>query len=66
MVMMEDKGLRVNAGKTKVMICSTGLDLCRVEVSSHALSVVLEWATTTSTAKAAKTGFIRDAEGSED
>ena len=24
---MEKKGLRVNAGKTKVMICSTGLDL---------------------------------------
>ena len=25
--MMEKKGLRVNAGKTKVMICGTGLDL---------------------------------------
>ena len=24
---MEEKGLRVNAGKTKVMICGTGLDL---------------------------------------
>ena len=24
---MEKKGLRVNAGKTKVMICGTGLDL---------------------------------------
>ena len=24
---MEKKGLRVNAGKTKVMICDTGLDL---------------------------------------
>ena len=24
---MEKKGLRVNAGKTKIMICSTGLDL---------------------------------------
>ena len=24
---MEKKGLRVNAGKTKLMICDTGLDL---------------------------------------
>ena len=24
---MEEKGLRVNAGKTKIMICVTGLDL---------------------------------------
>ena len=24
---MEEKGLRVNAGKTKIMICGTGLDL---------------------------------------
>ena len=24
---MEKKGLRINAGKTKVMICGTGLDL---------------------------------------
>ena len=24
---MEKKGLRVNAGKTKIMICGTGLDL---------------------------------------
>ena len=24
---MEEKGLRVNAGKTKIMICDTGLDL---------------------------------------
>ena len=24
---MEDKGLRVNAGKTEIMICGTGLDL---------------------------------------
>ena len=26
---MEEKGLRVNAGKTKIMICGTGLDLLR-------------------------------------
>ena len=24
---MEEKGLRVNAGKAKIMICGTGLDL---------------------------------------
>ena len=43
---MEEKGLRVNAGKTKIMICGTGLDLlqssgefpcaiCRTEVASN-------------------------------
>ena len=39
---MEKKGLRVNAGKTKVMICGTGLDSCRVQANTHALSVVQE------------------------
>ena len=28
---MEKKGLRVNAGKIKVMICGTGLDECRTK-----------------------------------
>ena len=28
---MEKKGLRVNAGKTKIMICGTGLDLLQVQ-----------------------------------
>ena len=32
---MEKKGLRVNAGKTKAMICSTGLDLLRVQLNTH-------------------------------
>ena len=43
---MEEKGLRVNAGKTKIMICGMGLDLlqssgafpcavCRTGVGSH-------------------------------
>ena len=41
---MEEKGLRVNAGKTKIMICGTGLDL----LQSHVLSVALEWAATAS------------------
>ena len=41
---MEKKWLRVNAEKTKVMICSTGLtlDLLRVQVNTHALSVIQE------------------------
>ena len=45
---MEKKGLRVNAGKTKIMICSTGLDLlqssdefpcavCRTGVGSNSI-----------------------------
>ena len=45
---MEKKGLRVNAGKTKVMICGTGLDLlqssgeypcavCRTGVSNNSI-----------------------------
>ena len=33
---MEKKGLKVNAGKTKVMICGTGLDLL------HVMSVIQE------------------------
>ena len=45
---MEEKGLRVNAGKTKIMICGTGLDLpqssgeflyavCRTGVGSNSV-----------------------------
>ena len=36
---MEKKGLWVNAGKTKVMICGTGLDLLQSSGNTHALSV---------------------------
>ena len=61
---MEKKGLRVNAGKTKIMICGTGLDLCRVQASFHALSVALEWAATASSAMAASTGCTKNAVGS--
>ena len=39
---MEKKGVRVNAGNSKVMICGTGLDSCRVLVNIHALSVLLQ------------------------
>ena len=51
---MEKKGLRVNAGKTKIMIYGTGLNL--LQASFHAPSVVLEWAATASSATAASTG----------
>ena len=61
---IKEKGLRVNAGKTKIMICGTGLDLLQVQASSHVLSVALEWAATASSAKAVSTGCIRSAVGS--
>ena len=48
---MEKKGLRVNAGKTKVMICGTGLDLlqssgkypCPVSYRSRQQQHLLQW-----------------------
>ena len=66
---MEKKGLKVNAGKTKIMICGAGLDLlqrtsCRIQASFHAPSVALEWAATASSAVAASTGCTRNAVGS--
>ena len=60
---MEKKGLRVNAGKTKVMICGTGLDLLQSSGEFPALSVIKEFATTASTAVVANTGCIRNAVG---
>ena len=59
---MEEKGLRVNAGKRKIIICSMGLDL--LQGSFHAPSVVPEWAATASSATAASTGYTRNAVGS--
>ena len=38
---MEKKGLRVNAGKSKITICGTGLDLLQAKVSSHVPSAAL-------------------------
>ena len=61
---MEKKGLRVNAGKTKIMICVMGLDLLRVQASFHAPSVALEWAATASSAMAASPGCKKNAVGS--
>ena len=61
---MEKKGLRINAGKTKIIICCTGLDLLQVQASFHAPSVALEWAATASSTMAASTRCIRNAVGS--
>ena len=58
------KGLRVNAGKKKIMICGTGLDSCKVQASFHVPSVALEWAATASSAMAASTRYTRKAVGS--
>ena len=61
---MEKKGLRVNAGKTKIMICGTGLDLLQSSGEFPCASVPLEWAATASSAMAASTGCTRNAVGS--
>ena len=37
---MEKKGQRVNAGKTKIMICGTGLTSCRVQASFHGIETI--------------------------
>ena len=61
---MEEKGLRVNAGKMKIMICGMGLDLLQSSSAFPCPSVTLEWAATVSSAMAASTGCIRNVEGS--
>ena len=53
---MEEKWLRINAGKTRAS--------CRVQASSLASSVALEWTATASSAKAVSTGCTRNAMGS--
>ena len=57
------EGLRVNAGKTKIMICGMQSS-CRVQASFHVPFVTLEWAATASSAMAASTGCTRNAMGS--
>ena len=59
---MEKKGRRVNAQKTKIMICGMGLDL--LQSSGEFPPVALEWAATASSAMAASTGCTRNAVGS--
>ena len=39
---VEEKGLRVNAGKTKIMICGTGLDLLQSS-GEFPCAVVSHW-----------------------
>ena len=59
---MEEKRLRVNAGKTKIMICGTGMNLRQARF--HAPTVAMEWAATASSAMPATTGCTRNAVGS--
>ena len=64
---MEKKRLRVNAGKTKIMICCTGRDGTGPPAEFrrfHVPSVALEWAAKASSAMAASTGCTRNAVGS--
>ena len=61
---MEEKGLRVNAGRTKIMICGTGLDLLQSSGEFPCAVCYTEWAVTASSAKAVSTGCIRSAVGS--
>ena len=61
---MEKKGLRVNAEKTKIMICGTGLDLLQSLCEFPCAVCRLEWAATASSAMAASTGCTRNAVGS--
>ena len=64
---MEEKGLRVNAGKMKIMICGMDLDLLQSSGEfpcAVALEWAREWAATASSAMAASTGCTRNAVGS--
>ena len=47
---MKEKELRVNAGKTKIMICGRSWTSCRVQMSFNVPSAALEWAATASSA----------------
>ena len=59
---MEKKGLRVNAGKTKIMICGMGLLQSSGEFPCAVCRT--EWAVTASSAMAVSTGCTRNAVGS--
>ena len=60
---MEEKGLRVNAGEMKIMICGTGLDLLQSSGQFPCASAILEWTATASSAMSASTGCTRNAVG---
>ena len=51
---MEEKGLRINAGMTKIMSCDCGTGLDLLQASFHVPSVTLEWVATASSAMAAR------------
>ena len=59
-----EKGLRVNSGKTKIMIFGMGLDLLQSSVSFLVPSVALDWAATAFSAMAVSTWCTRNAVGS--
>ena len=61
---MEEKGLRVNAGKTKIMICGTGLDLLQSSGEFPCAVCRTGVAATASSAKVVSTGCIGSAVGS--
>ena len=61
---MERKGLIVNAGKTKIMICGTGLHLLQAKVSSQVPSAALVSAATILNATVTFTGCTRSTVGS--
>ena len=58
---MEEKGLRVNAGKTKVMICDTDMDLLQSSGEFSCCHTGEETTPSNFTAMAANTGYIRNA-----
>ena len=53
-----------DTGKSKIMICGTGLDLLQSSGEFHVPTVTLEWAATASSAMAGSTGCTRNAVGS--
>ena len=60
---MEEEGPRVNAGKTKIMICGVGLDLLQSS-GEFPWAVSHWWAATASSALAASTRCTKNAVGS--
>ena len=58
---MEEKGLRVNAGKTKIMICGEVWVFWKLQDDFPVLSATLVWAATVSFAVAVNAGYIKSA-----
>ena len=51
---MDEKKLKVNAGKMKIIICGMGLDFLQSYASFNVPSVAIKWAVTASSATAAR------------